>query len=180
MSANVMQLIFNWQNDAFLLRQRLKLSQDGTRHSSSNLHSEPVALPSPNWVRWLRLVGAAAILVLLFETSFSNGCQIDGSDCYSGISYATQIFGACFGVLSGSIFLGARSPKGIIRFIQNVALLAVYGFALVMIFGRFRFMSDEEWCPWKEYEKVCHEQCYEQNKTVSTGDCKNVNISICG
>ena len=167
--AHLAQLILNWHNDAFILRQRLNFF--GTTAKP------PQVVASSNYfVRTIRL--AIAVIILATTLNF-EWCSKEDTICDTDISHVTHIYGAVFGVLSGCIFLRARRCKIPIRIAQNTLLVIIYGLAALWIFGNFWKKREEEWCPWIEYERKCQDLCYRKNFTESAGLCKNVSFTIC-
>ena len=161
-AAHLAQLILNWHSDAFALRQRLNFFGNWCTKTRPQ---RPEAMPLGNMQRIARLVFAALTLcvALKFET---------GED---GVSHVTHAFGALFGLLSGCVFLRVRSSKRAIRIIQNILLVLICGFTILSIFGYYMTASDEQWCPWKEYETRCQEHCY-----VNPSECHWKSWKKCG
>ena len=148
-------MILNWHSDAFALRQRLNFfGECCPKRPTKPLR--PEAMPLRNMWRIARLLCAALTLgvTLKFES-----CA-DEKNCKTGVSHATHAFGALFGLLSGCVFLRVRSTKRPIRIAQNILLVLILGFTILCIFGYYMTASFDQWCPWKEYEARCQEQCY--------------------
>ena len=176
-AAHIAQLLLNWHNDAFVLRQRINVYGAGLTSNGVKKYKPPEALPMSTFshlFRIGRLFCAALILIvtLKLHCTHSDFCDTD-------ISHATHTFGALFGLLTGRIFLRVRSTKRPIRIGQNILLVLVYGFAALCIVAMYMKTSNDEWCPWIEYERVCQERCYRKNVTSAEHLCTKAKINLC-
>jgi len=174
-AAHLAQLLLNWHNDAFVLRQRVNLFGD---RNSSNGALPPEALPAFLSWRLLRLFAAGLVLIVTLKF---NWCKEDSNElCDTDVSHAAHAFGALGGLLTGLIFLRARSFKRPIHLFKNVLFMLVYGLSFCYIINKYFFEETyngerEKNCPWIEYERVCQTQCYEHRYT----DDLNCTVNIC-
>ena len=176
-AAHIAQLLLNWHNDAFVLRQRVNIYGAGFTANGVKKYKPPVALPMNTFSHLVRIgrlfcAGLTLIVTLKLHCTDSKFCDTD-------ISHATHTFGALFGLLTGCIFLRVRSTKRPIRVGQNILLVLVYGLAALWMFAMYMKTYDDEWCPWIEYERVCQDRCYRKSLNSTKTICTNVNINIC-
>ena len=158
MACHFAQLVFNWHNDSFVLRQRVNFFHDEKSSNGEKHHKPPEAFPMPRLVRLFRLTLSTIILIFILT---QNWCGKDASELCDGyVSHTTHAFGALIGFLSGSIFLRVRSFKRPFYIFQITLFILLYGFAFVWMFGRFYYFKMNDNCPWVEYERLCQHQCY--------------------
>ena len=117
------QLILNWHDDAFVLRQRTNCVRYSANEPQD--HKAPHVLPGYALLRWGRLLGA---LVVIFGT-----LKYGDSD---DISHATHGFGALSGLFTGCLFLKVRHFKKCIRYFRTI-LLCVFGLILGTVICNF-------------------------------------------
>ena len=165
------QLVLNWHDDAFVLRQRMNcLGYSPNEHSS---HKAPHALPEYGYLRWCRLFLA---LIVIFGTLQLAPCDDNQRHlCDYDVSHVTHSFGALSGLLAGCLFLKVRHFKKCIRYFRNT-LLGIYGFIVSAVIIKFlleEFDDDKEHLSWNEYETMCQNQCYGQRMNC------NANVTIC-
>ena len=178
-AAHLAQLILNWHNDSFVLRQRVNFIRGGKSSKKERNHKPPEALPMPGLLRMLRLVIATIILI---ATMPKKGCE-NVELCDHDVSQTTHVFGGLAGLLTGCIFLKVRSFKRPFNIFRNVLFILLYGFAFLWIFGNFYHALQNDSCPWIEYETVCQLQCYRPdenhkfNNSITTSNC-TVNICL--
>ena len=169
-AAHLAQLILNWHNDAFVLRQRLNLCGD------KNVVSRPEAVAGYLPYRWIRLIVAG---VALFTTLKFNWCSQKPNElCDTDTSHSAHTFGALGGLLTGLIFLRARSFKKPIYLLKNILFIFVYGLSVCYIINKYFFetyKNEGDKCPWIEYERVCQSQCYLEKCNESL----NCTVNLC-
>ena len=161
-AAHVAQLILNWHNDAFALRQRLNFFGP-LRTGSKN----PQASMLGPWKRIGRLT--FSVLTLALALKFES-CNND-DDCKGGVSHATHAFGALAGLLSGCVFLKVGRLKRPIRIVRNILFVFIYGMAVLCIFGMY--MKAPDVCSWAEFEKNCQNRCYLKQGTCLQNHCND-------
>jgi hypothetical protein len=175
-AAHLAQLFLNWHNDAFVLRQRLNFFGDG---NPLNGALPPEALPAFLPCRLFRLFAAGLVLIITLKFNWCNE-NLNNELCDTDVSHASHAFGALGGLLTGLIFLRARSFKRPIHFLKTVLFMLVYGLSFCYIINKYFFETYKEQsdtnCPWIEYEIECQKQCYQRNYT---NDALNCTVSIC-
>ena len=173
-AAHIAQLIFNWHNDALVLRQRVNIFGGGSSLNGEENHEPPEAIPAPGVARVARLIVAVVVLGVTLKFKW----DADEND-RSGVCHSTHAFGAIAGLLTGCIFLRVRGfSKRPVYLFKRFLLLLVYGAAFCVIIARFYHKSSEkgsDTCSWMEYERVCQDQCYLFRNSNDT----NCTVNVC-
>ena len=179
--AHLAQLVLNWENDSFAMRQRINICGMG---NYANEQKPPAVLPASRIIRWFRLLLALVVLCLTLKPLPQN-CAFLGLD---PISHRAHLFGALSGVLSGWIFLKARKCTKQMHNIRNM-LKYVFWFIIFLVILQFAIIrfnvakhqaywtilrNDQAYCQWNEYEKLCQDEGY---KTISINETLK---DICG
>ena len=167
--AHLAQLVLNWENDSFAMRQRMNFcGMKDVLYDSR----PPAVLPASRFVRWFRLILALVVLGSTLKPLPScEDVEIDR------VSHHAHLFGALSGILSGCIFLKVRTFTKQMRYIRNF-LKYVFWFIILLVVLRFviiRFKiakdpleEDQNYCPWFQYEKLCQDLCYQMRTTNKT------------
>ena len=173
--AHLAQLVLNWENDSFAMRQRTNFCGMG---DDQNEQQPPAVLPASRLIRWFRLI--LALVVLGFTLKPLPTCEKVEID---RVSHHAHLFGALSGILSGCIFLKVRTFTKQMRYIRNF-LKYVFWFIIFLVILQFAIIrfnvakhqaywtilrNDQAYCPWNEYEKLCQDDCYNTvniNETV--------------
>ena len=165
--AHLAQLVLNWENDSFAMRQRMNICGMGNH---TNEQKPPAVLPASRIIRWFRLLLALVVLCLTLKPLPQN-CWAKGID---PISHRAHLFGALSGVLSGWIFLKARKCTKQMHNIRNM-LKYVFWFIIFLVILQFAIIrfnvaknqaywtilrNDQAYCQWNDYEKLCQDDCY--------------------
>ena len=173
--AHLAQLVLNWENDSFALRQRTNFCGMG---DDQNEQQPPAVLPASRLIRWFRLI--LALVVLGFTLKPLPTCEKVEID---RVSHHAHLFGALSGILSGCIFLKVRTFTKQMRYIRNF-LKYVFWFIIFLVILQFvviRFKiakepekdlfflgKDQNYCPWYQYEKLCQDLCYKREHSNVT------------
>ena len=173
--AHLAQLVLNWENDSFALRQRTNFCGMG---DDENEQQPPAVLPASRLIRWFRLI--LALVVLGFTLKPLPICEKFETD---RVSHPAHLFGALSGILSGWIFLKVRNFTKQMHYIRNflkyVFWFIIFLVILVFVILRFKiakdtgkdlffFGIDQKYCPWFEYEKLCQDLCYDRAHSNGT------------
>ena len=180
--AHLAQLVLNWENDSFAMRQRMNICGMGDH---TNEQKPPAVLPASRIIRWFRLLLALVVLCLTLKP-LPQKCEVLGFD---PISHRAHLFGALSGVLSGWIFLKARKCTKQMQNIRNM-LKYVFWFIIFLVVLQFAIVrfnvakdkaywtilrNDQAYCPWNEYEKLCQDDCY---NTVNINETRKDNCGL--
>ena len=175
-AAHLAHLILNWSNDSFVLRQRINCFSFETSADKKKIHKLPQVLPASGLVRWFRLFAAVLVLIVTLKL---DSCSSDPKKlCDTDVSHITHTFGALSGLMTGCIFLRARSFKPVVLKFKYLLLGIVYSLSFYYIIHKFYIeatQNEGEICPWIEYERVCQDQCY-RNKCNTDLNCT---VNIC-
>ena len=134
-AAHLAQLILNWHDDAFVLRQRTNCLAYSTDTNQPQGHKAPHVLPGYAFLRWGRLLGALVVICATLKFApcdniRSHLCVHDGH-C-ACISHATHGFGALSGLFTGCLFLKVRHFKKRIKYFRTI-LLCIFGLILGIV-----------------------------------------------
>lgn len=178
-AAHVAQLILNWHNDAFVLRQRINLFGRGTSINGEEKYEPPEALPLSRIVRMLRLIVAGLYIVVTLKFDW---CTNNDDNCFdTDVSHATHLYGALAGLLTGCMFLRVRSYKRPVYLFQNFLLMLVYGVSICVIIGQYYKTANDDGniCNWIEYERVCQDKCYRRPRSLVMENNLTCTVSLC-
>ena len=167
--AHLAQLVLNWENDSFVVRQRMGIGIIEMGEDASE-QKPPAVLPASRLIRWFRLILALLVLCLTLK-------PLDHESIYD-ISHKTHLFVALSGVLSGFIFLKMRNKQFTKqmkneKYVRNILKYAFW-FLISYVILRFisirfkvakGFVNDQDHCPWFQYECICQQQCYPDPKS---------------
>ena len=173
--AHLAQLVLNWENDSFAMRQRMNICGIG---EDKREQKPPAVLPASRLIRWFRLI--LALVVLCFTLQPIDHVSIDA------ISNKAHLFGALSGVLSGCTFLKVRNKQVTkqMRYMRNILKYAFW-FSISYVIVQFivirfevakGFEERQEYCPWFQYECICQKRCYPDPPDPLAG----CNITISG
>ena len=184
--AHLAQLLLNWQNDSFVMRQRMGIGIIGMGDDA--IEQKPPAVLPKFYLRWWRLIFALLVLCLTLK-------PLD-HESIDDISHKTHLFGALSGVLSGFIFLKMRNRQVTtqMNYMRN-SLKYAFWFLISYVIVRFisiqfkvakGFENDQNYCPLSEYECICQSQCYPTpsvqlpacNFTISVSLQKNCSFNL--
>lgn len=181
MAAHLAHLALNWNDDSFVLCQRVNC--DGRR---SNIYEQPTNKPAQALpaniaciIRYVRLLSTLALVI--WEIVLWKCAAISSQYGSKSVSYICHVCGAVSGLIVGYIFLTARHKKMVVKILKIILFVCVYGSFLEYIALRGTVCPNDENgnCTWIEYERQCQDICYLHEYSTSDLINNTCQVGVC-
>ena len=178
-AAHLAHLALNWNDDAFVLRQRVNCNGqrsniNGNPRKNKSAHSVPAHLARN--IRYVRLFSTLFLVIWEIYTCAGSSSEY----CNKDVSYTCHMCGAVSGLIAGYIFLTARHRKTVVKILKHVLFICVYGFFLEYIALRGSVCQNGQKgnCTWIEYERQCQDICYLHKYTIRDSLNNTCNVGL--